>query len=130
MYIIVHHTYIKYLFSIPIVSFIFRNKSVENLLLSSHDVLSSINSSSLGALNPNKSGNEYSGEELNDSTSSKNDNERNRPISPNSSPQSSPKIHNRKEYWKTSGSSASNLSLKEHDNWSKADDQSLVCLLY
>ncbi|CAG5099829.1 Similar to GRAMD1B: Protein Aster-B (Homo sapiens) [Cotesia congregata] len=101
------------------------NKSVENLLLSSHDVLSSINSSSLGALNPNKSGNEYSGEELNDSTSSKNDNERNRPLSPNSSPQSSPKIHNRKEYWKTSGSSASNLSLKEHDNWSKADDQSL-----
>ncbi|XP_074112163.1 protein Aster-B [Cotesia typhae] len=101
------------------------NKSVENLLLSSHDVLSSINSSSLGALNPNKLGNEYSGEELNDSTSSKNDNERNRPLSPNSSPQSSPKIHNRKEYWKTSGSSASNLSLKEHDNWSKADDQSL-----
>ncbi|XP_057338129.1 protein Aster-B-like [Microplitis mediator] len=102
------------------------NKSVENLLLSSHDVISSINSSSLGALNPSKSGNEFSADDLNDSTSSKNDNERsNRPPSPNSSPQSSPKICNRKDYWKTTGSSASNLSLREHDNWAKTDDQLL-----
>lgn len=104
---------------------------MENLLLSSHDVISSINSSSLGALNPSKSGNEFSADDLNDSTSSKNDNERsNRPPSPNSSPQSSPKICNRKDYWKTTGSSASNLSLREHDNWAKTDDQLLVFLFF
>lgn len=104
---------------------LYRNKSVENLLISSHEVLSSINSSTLGNVITSKSGTDYSTNDTNESTS-KNDIERvNRQPSPSSSPHPSPKSHNKRDYWKTNPAS-SNSSIRDGDNWSKADERSLV----
>ncbi|XP_034936499.1 protein Aster-B-like [Chelonus insularis] len=97
------------------------NKSVENLLISSHEVISSINSSSLGSGIPSKSGHDYLTEDYHDSESKHDSSHHGR--SPSSSPQSSPKIFNRKDYWKNSGHGSSS-GAKENDNF-KNDDQSL-----
>ncbi|KAK0178293.1 hypothetical protein PV328_002257 [Microctonus aethiopoides] len=99
------------------------NKSVENLLFSSHEVLSSINSSSFGNVINSKSGNECLSEDNCDAATGKNEFDRNCIPSPSSSPQASPKSHNRREYWKN-GAGSSNSSLKECENIPKIDDQS------
>lgn len=103
----------------------YRNKSVENLLFSSHEVLSSINSSSFGNVISSKSGNECLSEDNCDAATGKNEFDRNCIPSPSSSPQASPKSHNRREYWKN-GAGSSNSSLKESENIPKIDDQSPV----
>ncbi|XP_011142716.1 GRAM domain-containing protein 1B isoform X1 [Harpegnathos saltator] len=96
------------------------NKSVENLLISSHEVISSINSSSLG--------NQSSAANLGNITSTENAQEtlsgsaveRNSPVSsPNLSPRPSPRAYNRREYSRLHSDSATKESLRLN----KSEDQ-------
>ncbi|XP_043276592.1 protein Aster-B [Venturia canescens] len=100
------------------------NKSVENLLISSHEVLSSINSSSLGGLNlGNKANNESSMEHLHDNSQADGP-EHSSPLpTPNLSPHPSPKAQNKRDHSKTNAESSANLSHRDSSILSKSDDQ-------
>ncbi|XP_063982134.1 protein Aster-B-like isoform X2 [Diachasmimorpha longicaudata] len=106
-----------------------RNKSVENLLVSSHEVLSSINSSSMGSVSSSKSHNDHGNED--DSRHDNigrghNDHEKNHGASPNASPQPSPKNTKSKKFpWKSQGSSSGKSGSNDPtDSSTKTDDQS------
>ncbi|GAB1866298.1 GRAM domain-containing protein 1C [Camponotus japonicus] len=95
------------------------NKSVENLLISSHEVISSINSSGLG--------NQNSATNLGNAASVENDQEitggsgidHNSPVSsPNLSPRPSPRAHSRREYSRLNSDSSAKESSR-----AKSDDQ-------
>ncbi|XP_063982135.1 protein Aster-B-like isoform X3 [Diachasmimorpha longicaudata] len=105
------------------------NKSVENLLVSSHEVLSSINSSSMGSVSSSKSHNDHGNED--DSRHDNigrghNDHEKNHGASPNASPQPSPKNTKSKKFpWKSQGSSSGKSGSNDPtDSSTKTDDQS------
>jgi len=108
-----------------IFSVIDRNKSVENLLISSHEVISSINSSGLG--------NQNSATNLGNAASVENDQEitggsgidHNSPVSsPNLSPRPSPRAHSRREYSRLNSDSSAKESSR-----AKSDDQvSQACI--
>ncbi|XP_011862780.1 PREDICTED: GRAM domain-containing protein 1B-like isoform X4 [Vollenhovia emeryi] len=94
------------------------NKSVENLLISSHEVISSINSSGLGnqgaATTLGSVATENAQETLGSSV------ERSSPVSsPNLSPRPSPRAHSRREYSRLNSDS----SVKESLRANKSDDQ-------
>ncbi|XP_071633351.1 protein Aster-B isoform X2 [Temnothorax longispinosus] len=91
------------------------NKSVENLLISSHEVISSINSSGLSNQGTTNLGNENAQE-----TSANTGVDRNSPVSsPNLSPRPSPRAHSRREYSRLNSDSA----IKESFRANKSDDQ-------
>ncbi|XP_024886810.1 GRAM domain-containing protein 1B-like isoform X1 [Temnothorax curvispinosus] len=91
------------------------NKSVENLLISSHEVISSINSSGLSNQGSTNLGNENAQE-----TSANTGVDRNSPVSsPNLSPRPSPRAHSRREYSRLNSDSA----IKESFRANKSDDQ-------
>ncbi|XP_071575729.1 protein Aster-B isoform X1 [Temnothorax nylanderi] len=91
------------------------NKSVENLLMSSHEVISSINSSGLSNQGSTNLGNENAQE-----TSANTGVDRNSPVSsPNLSPRPSPRAHSRREYSRLNSDSA----IKESFRANKSDDQ-------
>ncbi|XP_072753461.1 protein Aster-B [Anoplolepis gracilipes] len=93
------------------------NKSVENLLISSHEVISSINSSGLG--NQNSTTN-ASSENVQEIVSSGGD--RNSPVSsPNLSPRPSPRAHSRREYSRLNSDSSTKES-----RTNKSDDQDVI----
>ncbi|KAK2587894.1 hypothetical protein KPH14_003990 [Odynerus spinipes] len=93
------------------------NKSVENLLMSSHDVINSINSSNLGHQScATNVGNGVSSEPPQETINSGGGS----PISsPNLSPRPSPRAHNRREYARLNSDSS-----KESSRANKSDDQS------
>ncbi|XP_032664229.1 protein Aster-B-like isoform X1 [Odontomachus brunneus] len=95
------------------------NKSVENLLISSHEVISSINSSSLGNQGSTTNlGNAPSTENVQETLSGSGA-ERNSPVSsPNLSPRPSPRAYNRREYSRLNSDSA-----KESLRVNKSEDQ-------
>lgn len=96
-----------------------RNKSVENLLISSHEVISSINSSSLGnQTSATNLGNAPSTENVQETLSGSGA-ERNSPVSsPNLSPRPSPRAYNRREYSRLNSDSG-----KESVRCNKSEDQ-------
>ncbi|XP_070158400.1 protein Aster-B isoform X2 [Polyergus mexicanus] len=96
------------------------NKSVENLLISSHEVINSINSSGLANQNSATNvGNAVSVENVQETTVGSGT-DRNSPISsPNLSPRPSPKAHSRREYSRLNSDS----SAKESSRANKSDDQ-------
>lgn len=100
-------------------SVINRNKSVENLLISSHEVISSINSSGLGNQNSGTNlGNAASVESVQE-TSGGSGIDRNSPVSsPNLSPRPSPRAHSRREYSRLNSDSSAKESSR-----AKSDDQ-------
>lgn len=100
----------------------FRNKSVENLLISSHEVISSINSSSLVGQN--------SATNLSNAVAALDNQiqespvgsavDRNSPVSsPNLSPRPSPRAHSRREYSRVNSDS----SAKDLLRGNKSEDQ-------
>lgn len=93
------------------------NKSVENLLVSSHDVINSINSSNLGHQScATNVGNGISTEPPQETINSGGGS----PISsPNLSPRLSPRAHTRREYARLNSDSS-----KESNRANKSDDQS------
>lgn len=96
---------------------------MENLLISSHEVISSINSSGLNQSSAGNFGN-TSSENVQETSAGA---ERNSPVSsPNLSPRPSPRAHSRREYARlNSDSSAKELRMN------KSDDQlSQVCIDY
>ncbi|XP_029661307.1 protein Aster-B-like [Formica exsecta] len=96
------------------------NKSVENLLISSHEVISSINSSGLANQNSATNlGNAASVENVQETTVGSGG-DRNSPVSsPNLSPRPSPRAHSRREYSRLNSDS----SAKESSRANKSDDQ-------
>jgi len=96
---------------------------VENLLISSHEVISSINSSGLG--NQSSTGNISSVENVQE-TSVGSGADRNSPVSsPNLSPRPSPRAHSRREYTRLNSDSSAKESLRTN----KSDHQlSQVCI--
>ncbi|EGI60749.1 GRAM domain-containing protein 1B, partial [Acromyrmex echinatior] len=95
-----------------------RNKSVENLLISSHEVISSINSTGLGnqSIATNLGGTTAT-EKIQEPSASGGD--RNSPVSsPNLSPRPSPRAHSKREYSKNPDS-----AVKESLRANKSDDQ-------
>ncbi|KAL6440709.1 hypothetical protein ACFW04_003283 [Cataglyphis niger] len=96
------------------------NKSVENLLISSHEVISSINSSGLSNQNSvTNPGNAASVENVQETTVGSGG-DRNSPVSsPNLSPRPSPRAHSRREYSRLNSDS----STKESSRANKSDDQ-------
>lgn len=120
-----HEMYNAYLI-FDIFSVINRNKSVENLLISSHEVISSINSSGLSNQNSATNlGNAASAENVQETTVGSGG-DRNSPVSsPNLSPRPSPRAHSRREYSRLNSDS----STKESSRANKSDDQlSQVCI--
>lgn len=99
---------------------------MENLLISSHEVISSINSSSLGnQSSATNLGNAVSTENVQETLSGSGA-ERNSPVSsPNLSPRPSPRAYNRREYSRLNSDSA-----KESLRVNKSEDQlsSQVCV--
>ncbi|KAL0131938.1 hypothetical protein PUN28_000011 [Cardiocondyla obscurior] len=94
------------------------NKSVENLLISSHEVISSINSSGLSNQNSTNLGNTENAQE----TSANSRVDCTSPVSsPNLSPRPSPRSHSKREYSRLS--SESNVSKEFHRIQNKSDDQ-------
>lgn len=98
---------------------------MENLLISSHEVISSINSSSLGNQgSATNLGNVASTENIQE-TPANSGADRNSPVSsPNLSPRPSPRAHSRREYSRLNSDSAVKESLRAN----KSDDQSQVCI--
>ncbi|XP_018305385.1 GRAM domain-containing protein 1B isoform X1 [Mycetomoellerius zeteki] len=94
------------------------NKSVENLLISSHEVISSINSTGLGNQGVTTNlGSTATTEKAQETSASGVD--RNSPVSsPNLSPRPSPRAHSRREYSKNPDS-----AVKESLRANKSDDQ-------
>lgn len=93
-----------------------RNKSVENLLISSHEVITSINST--GLANQGSTANLGSAENAQETLVNSNV-DRNSPVSsPNLSPRPSPRAHSRREYCRLNSDSA-----KESLRANKSDDQ-------
>ncbi|XP_077280303.1 protein Aster-B isoform X1 [Temnothorax americanus] len=91
------------------------NKSVENLLISSHEVISGINSSGLSNQGSTNLGNESAQE-----TSANTGVDRNSPVSsPNLSPRPSPRARSRREYSRLNSDSA----VRESFRANKSDDQ-------
>lgn len=101
---------------------------MENLLISSHEVINSINSSSLGNQNSTANlGNGASTENVQETLSSSGA-ERNSPVSsPNLSPRPSPRAYNRREYSRLNSDSATKELLRTN----KSEDQlsSQVCCM-
>ncbi|XP_014471147.1 PREDICTED: GRAM domain-containing protein 1B-like isoform X3 [Dinoponera quadriceps] len=96
------------------------NKSVENLLISSHEVINSINSSNLGNQNSATNLGSVTSPENVQETHSGSGAERNSPVSsPNLSPRPSPRAYNRREYSRLNSDS----SAKELIRINKSEDQ-------
>nr|XP_012220126.1 PREDICTED: GRAM domain-containing protein 1B-like isoform X1 [Linepithema humile] len=94
------------------------NKSVENLLISSHEVISSINSSGLG--NQSSTGNLGNTSSVENVQETSTGGDRNSPVSsPNLSPRPSPRAHSRREYSRLNSDSSAKESLRTN----KSDDQ-------
>lgn len=97
-----------------------RNKSVENLLISSHEVISSINSSGLSNQSSTANfGNPTSTENVQELLAGGAD--RNSPVSsPNLSPRPSPRAHCRREYSRLNSDSGNRESVNRTN---KTEDQ-------
>ncbi|XP_026828611.1 GRAM domain-containing protein 1B-like isoform X1 [Ooceraea biroi] len=94
------------------------NKSVENLLISSHEVISSINSSSLSS--QNNLGNVAPVDNQTQESPVGSAVERSSPVSsPNLSPRPSPRAHSRREYSRLNSDSSAKESLRTN----KSEDQ-------
>ncbi|XP_012272222.1 GRAM domain-containing protein 1B isoform X2 [Orussus abietinus] len=100
------------------------NKSVENLLISSHEVISSINSSSLGSQDsPGTLGNGIPCENAQDHGSTTGTDRGSPGLSPNLSPRPSPRSFTKRDLAKQNSSSYS--SHKGSINLSKSEDQQI-----
>ena len=98
-----------------------RNKSVEDLLISSREVMTNVSSTGLESQNPTMNiGNGISDNVQETCTSS---GEKNSPVSsPNLSPRPSPKVRNKRDHSKANHDS----NTKESNNVNKLDDQVYV----
>lgn len=102
---------------------------MENLLISSHEVISSINSSGLGNQSSTGNlGNASTVDNVQETSVGSGADQRNSPVSsPNLSPRPSPRAHSKREYSRLNSDSSAKESLRMN----KSDDQlSQVCINY